>query len=393
MGTDTEFPLSNSVSVPNYSAWEAVHVVPYIRPCGRAAACDTKHLCRQHYRQGLGHDLKGEKVQLFTLKTGVRRGLVVEISNFGGVVVRLMAPDREGVLRDVVLGYDSFPEYEKGGVYSALIGPYANRLSQSFKLNGQTITQPAPALRGGGRGGLILHSGAIGFQKRVWDAAMHDGREPSLELTIKDSDGTGGLPGNVTVTVTYTVRRNNTLVIDYRGITDKPTVLNLTNHFYFDLKGEGPGPVDNEIVTLYAHRYTADFFTDEVSRVDGTAFDFTKPARLGDRFAMLQGAPGFDTNMVIDGVAGQLRPAARIDDPDSGIVMVVFTTQPAFQFYTDNIANTVNGKKGHVYGNHNAISIETEHYPDAPSHPNFPSTEVTPDKPLHEITEYRFSSK
>ena len=108
---------------------------------------------------------------------------------------------------------------------------------------------------------------------------------------------------------------------------------------------------------------------------------------------MLQGAPGFDTNMVIDGVAGQLRPAARIDDPDSGIVMVVFTTQPAFQFYTDNIANTVNGKKGHVYGNHNAISIETEHYPDAPSHPNFPSTEVTPDKPLHEITEYRFSSK
>ena len=340
-----------------------------------------------------GTTSKGEKVQLFTLKTGVRRGLVVEISNFGGVVVRLMAPDREGVLRDVVLGYDSFPEYEKGGVYSALIGPYANRLSQSFKLNGQTITQPAPALRGGGRGGLILHSGAIGFQKRVWDAAMHDGREPSLELTIKDSDGTGGLPGNVTVTVTYTVRRNNTLVIDYRGITDKPTVLNLTNHFYFDLKGEGPGPVDNEIVTLYAHRYTADFFTDEVSRVDGTAFDFTKPARLGDRFAMLQGAPGFDTNMVIDSVAGQLRPAARIDDPDSGIVMAVFTTQPAFQFYTDNIANTVNGKNGHVYGNHNAISIETEHYPDAPSHPNFPSTEVTPDKPLHEITEYRFSSK
>ena len=126
-----------------------------------------------------GTTSKGEKVQLFTLKTGVRHGLVVEISNFGGVVVRLMAPDREGVLRDVVLGYDSFPEYEKGGVYSALIGPYANRLSQSFKLNGQTITQPAPALRGGGRGGLILHSGAIGFQKRVWDAAMHDGREPS----------------------------------------------------------------------------------------------------------------------------------------------------------------------------------------------------------------------
>jgi aldose 1-epimerase len=340
-----------------------------------------------------GTTSKGEKVQLFTLKTGVRHGLVVEISNFGGVVVRLMAPDREGVLRDVVLGYDSLPEYEKGGVYSALIGPYANRLSQSFKLNGQTITQPAPALRGSGRGGLILHSGAIGFQKRVWDAAMHDGREPSLELTIKDADGTGGLPGNVTVTVTYTVRRNNTLVIDYRGITDKPTVLNLTNHFYFDLKGEGPGPVDNEIVTLYAHRYTADFFTDEVSRVDGTAFDFTKPARLGERFAMLQGAPGFDTNMVIDGVAGQLRPAARIDDPDSGIVMVVSTTQPAFQFYTDNVANTVNGKKGHVYGNHNAISIETEHYPDAPSHPNFPSAEVTPDKPLHEITEYRFSSK
>ena len=122
---------------------------------------------------------------------------MAEISNFGGVVVRLMAPDHEGVLRDVVLGYDSLPEYEKGGVYSALIGPYANRLSQSFKLNGQTITQPAPALRGSGRGGLILHSGAIGFQKRVWEAAMHDGREPSLELTIKDADGTAACPATL----------------------------------------------------------------------------------------------------------------------------------------------------------------------------------------------------
>jgi aldose 1-epimerase len=305
-----------------------------------------------------------------------------------------MAPDREGVLRDVVLGYDSSPEYEKGGVYSALIGPYANRLSQSFKLNGQTITQPAPALRGSGRGGLILHSGAIGFQKRVWDAAMHDGREPSLELTIKDADGTGGLPGNVTVTVTYTVRRNNTLVIDYRGITDKPTVLNLTNHFYFDLKGEGPGPVDNEIVTLYAHRYTADFFTDEVSRVDGTAFDFTKPARLGERFAMLQGAPGFDTNMVIDGVAGQLRgrlPGSMIPTAAS----LWWCSPPSLP---SNSIRTMSrtrltARRDMSTGTTTPSASRPSIIPMRRAHPNFPSTEVTPDKPLHEITEYRFSSK
>ncbi len=346
--------------------------------------------------QDWGTTQKGEKVQLFTLKG--EGGLEARITNFGGVVVNLLAPDRLGKKTDVVLGYDTFAQYEKGGVYSALIGPYANRLGLTFPVEGKTYEQPRPVPRAGAQpvpaAGpvLIMHSGAIGFQKRIWDAVMHDGPEPSLALTIKNPDGNGGFPGNITVTVTYTIRRDNTLVLDYRGTTDKPTVLNLTNHFYFNLKGEGTGVIDNEIVTLYAEQYTPDFVSSEVRGTRGSVFDFSRPARIGDRLAMPAAGRGFDTNMIVTGMAGTLRPAARIDDPDSGIVMVVFTTQPALQFYTDNVSDATIGKSGHQYGNHNAISLETEHYPDAPNHPEFPSAEVTPDRPLHEVTEFRFAT-
>ena len=344
-----------------------------------------------------GTTQKNEKVRLFTLKG--EGGVEAKITNFGGIVVNLLVPDRHAKKTDVVLGYDSLAEYEKGGVFSALIGPYANRLGLTFPVDGKTYTQPRPVPRAGAQPQptlsspiQILHSGAIGFQKRVWSAVMHDGPEPSLALTIENPDGNGGFPGNVTVTVTYTIRRDNTLVLDYRGTTDKPTVLNLTNHFYFNLKGEGTGVIDNEIVTLYAGQYTPDFVSSEVRGTRGSVFDFSRPARIGDRLAMPAVGRGFDTNMIVTGMPGTLRPAARIGDPDSGILMVVFTTQPGFQFYTDNIDNTVTGKAGHQYGNHNAISIETGKYPDAPNHPEFPSAEVTPDKPMHEVTEFRFAT-
>jgi aldose 1-epimerase len=347
--------------------------------------------------QDWGTTQKNEKVQLFTLKG--EGGVEARITNFGGIVVNLLVPDRQRKKTDVVLGYDSLAEYEKGGVFSALIGPYANRLGLTFKVDGKTYTQPRPVPRVGAQPAAalsgpiqVLHSGAIGFQKRVWGAVTHDGPEPSLTLTIKNPDGTGGFPGNITVTVTYTIRRDNTLVLDYRGTTDKPTVLNLTNHFYFNLKGEGTGVIDNEVVTLYAGQYTPDFVSSEVRGTRGSVFDFSRPARIGDRLAMPAAGRGFDINMIVTGMPGTLRPAARINDPDSGIVMVVSTTQPGFQFYTDNVDNTTTGKAGHQYGNHYAISIETEKYPDAPNHPEFPSAEVTPDKPMHEVTEFRFAT-
>ncbi len=356
-----------------------------------------------------GTTQNGDKIQLFTL-TG-KGGMVARITNFGGVVVDLMVPDRHGKPVNVVLGYDDLESYEKGGIYSALIGPFANRLSLKFPIDGKIYEQPIPAPRPAPAGAppqaprsYVQHSGSIGFQKRVWDAVMHDGPEPSLSLTIKDADGTGGFPGNVTVTVTYTVRADNTLVLDDRGTTDKPTVLNITNHFYFNLNG-GAKDIGDEIVTLFSSRYTP-FDTNAmptgvVAFVAGTPYDFTKPVRIGDRLALPDvfqsvgdgvDIPGYDTSLLTDGVVGQLRPAARVDDPDTGIVMVAFTTQPGLELYTDNIAGQVKGRKGAAYGNHWAISLETEKATDSPNHPNFASSEVTPDKPMHEVTEYRFST-
>jgi aldose 1-epimerase len=356
-----------------------------------------------------GTTRKGDKVQLFTLIG--KAGMVARITNFGGVVVDLVVPDRHRKPTNVVLGYDDFASYEKGGVYSALIGRYANRLSFKFPVDGKVYEQPAPAPRPAAAGAApqparsyIQHGGTNGFQKRVWKAVEHDGPEPSLSLTIKDADGTGGFPGNVTVTVTYTVRADNTLVLDYRGITDKPTVMNLTNHFYFNLNG-GARNIDDERLTLFASRYTPfdgnAMPTGVVAPVTGTPYDFTKPVRIGERLALPDvfqtvgdgtRLSGYDASLLVDGVVGQLRPAARVEDPKTGIVMVTFTTQPGLELYTDNIVGRVKGRNGMSYGNHWAISLETQRAADTPNHPNFTSAEVTPGKPMHEVTEYRFST-
>ncbi|HVZ27929.1 MAG TPA: aldose epimerase family protein [Rhizomicrobium sp.] len=350
-----------------------------------------------------GTTQKGEKVRLYTL-TG-KGGMVARITNFGGVVVDLIVPDRHGKPVNVVLGYDDLASYEKGGVYSALIGRYANRLSFKFPVDGKIYEQPAPPSRAGqSPRPYIQHGGRNGFQKRVWEAVAHDGPEPSLALTIREADGTGGFPGNITVTVTYTVRADNTLVLDYKGTTDKPTVMNLTNHFYFNLNG-GAKDISDERLTLFSSRYTPfdanAMPTGVIAPVAGTPYDFTKPVRMGDRLALpdvtqtvADGVriPGYDTSLLTDGKVGQLRPAARLEDPDTGIVMMTFTTQPGLELYTDNIRGEVKGRQGALYGNHWAISLETQRAADTPNHPNFTSAEVTPDRPLHEITEYRFST-
>jgi len=348
--------------------------------------------------QDWGVTQKGEKVRLFTL-TG-KGGMVARITNFGGVVVDLMVPDRHGRPVDVVLGYDDLASYEKGGVYSALIGRYANRLSLKFPVGGKIYEQPAPQAPRS----YVQHGGGNGFQKRVWDAIAHDGPEPSLALTLHEADGTGGFPGNIAVTVTYTVRADNSLVLDYKATTDKPTVMNLTNHFYFNLNGAARD-ISDERLMLFSSRYQPfdanAMPTGQVAAVAGTPYDFTRPVRMGERLSLRdvtqgvgngQRIPGYDTAFLTDGVVGQLRPAARLDDPDTGIVMVAFTTQPGLELYTDNITNPVEGRGGALYGNHWAISLETQHAPDTPNHPNFVSAEVTPEMPLHEITEYRFGT-
>ena len=356
-----------------------------------------------------GATQKGDKVKLFTL-TG-KGGMVVRVTNFGGVVVDLIVPDKHGKPVNAVLGYDDFASYERGAINSALIGRYANRLSFKFPIGGKMYEQPMPPARPVPAGSpppppriYVQHSGANGFQRRIWDAVAHNGPEPSLTLTITEADGTGGLPGNIAVTVTYTVRADNTLVLDYKGTTDKPTVMNLTNHFYFNLNG-GAKDISDEKLTLFASRYTPfdgnAMPTGVVAYVTGTPLDFTKPVRIGDRMALPDvvqtladgtHVAGYDASLLTDGVVGQLRPAARVDDPDTGVVMVISTTQPGVVLYTDNVSTQIKGRKGALYGNHWAISLQPQRAPDTPNHSNFTSAEVTPGRPLHEITEYRFST-
>lgn len=341
-----------------------------------------------------GRTAAGENVDLYTL-TG-RGGLVARISNFGGVIVGLDVPTQRASTTDVLLGFDDFAPYERGGVYGAVIGRYANRIGSNgtFPLGGRIVQldRPNPGQR------IVLHSGASGFQKKVWRASPHDGPDPSLTLTLVSPDGDGGFPGTLTATVTYTVTSDNALRLEYRAASDRPTVVNLTNHAYFALQGEGRGDIRNQRLEIFADRYTPagpdNLPTGALAAVAGTPLDFRKPVRLGDvldsPFEPIALRRGLDLNWVVNGRPGTLRRAARLTDPETGIVMEVSTTQPGVQVYTNNVTRATTGKGGRQYGTHSAICIGTQHYPDSPNRPEFPSTVVTPSAPLHEITVYRF---
>ena len=347
-------------------------------------------------RAGWGATVKGEEVAIYTLAGA--GGLEARISNFGGVIVTLNVPNRNGSKTDVMLGYDDLASYERGGVYGAVIGRFANRIGSngSFPLDGRIIQleRTSPGQK------IVIHGGAAGFHKKVWRAQMLDGAEPSLELTVVSPDGDGGFPGSLTTTLVYTVTRDNALKLDYRATSDRPTVVNLTNHAYFALQGEGNGDVSEQRMQVFADSYTPsspdNLPTGEIAPVAGTPLDFRTPVRLGDilgsRFEQIAGRGGLDINMIVNGTPGVLRPAARISDPTTGIVMEVFTTQPGMQLYSDNVTRTTPGKGGKPYGNHYSMSFETQHYPDSPNRPEFPSTVVTPSTPLHEVTVYKFST-
>jgi aldose 1-epimerase len=345
-------------------------------------------------RQDWGTTKSGERVDLYTLKGA--KGIEAKIATFGGVLVNLVVPDRNGRGADIVLGNDNLAAYEQGGFYGALIGRFANRIDHaSFPLEGGTVN-----LEHRGNNLIVLHSGAAGLNRRVWQAVPHDGAQPSLTLSILDPDGAGGMPGNLTVTVTYTLTSDNALKIDYRATTDKPTVVNLTNHSYFNLAGQGSGPLDNQLLQLYADAYTPSddrlIPTGEIASVKGTPVDFTAPKPVGDAltsdFGEIIARRGLDMNFVVRGTPGALRPAARLTDPVSGRVMEVLTTQPGLQIFSNNRGAPGPGKAGATYVSHDALTFETQHFPDSPNRPNFPSTEITPAKPLHEIAVYRFST-
>lgn len=345
--------------------------------------------------QDWGVTEKGAAVQLYTLKGA--RGLEARITNYGAVLSDLIVPTKDGRKVDVLLGFDDFKSYERGGIYGGLVGRYVGRISKggSFTLNGKThqLQKVNAAAK------FVIHGGTAAFHRKLWHGEMHDGPEPSLTLTMASPDGDGGFPGLLVTTVTYTVTRDNGLKIDYQAVSPDTTIANLTNHAYFAIQGEGNGDIANQTLQVFADRFTPqdadNLVTGEIAAVDGTPFDFRKPVRLGE----VLNAPhpqvamrgGLDISMIVNGKPGALRPAAKLSDPGTGIVMEVLTTQPAMQLYSNNTGTrTTVGKGGKTYRDHYSLSLETEGYLDAVNQPQFPSSTIGPGKPLHETTLFRF---
>jgi aldose 1-epimerase len=334
----------------------------------------------------------GSAVSLFTVTNG--KGMEARIITYGGVLVSLKTPDRKGALADVVLGHDSLADYmADGGTYfGALIGRYANRIGGGqFKLDGKTYKVPV------NNGPNALHGGLKGFDKRNWTGKEVPG---GVELTYVAQDGEEGYPGKLTAVVTYTLTDDNRLRIHYGATTDKPTVVNLTNHSYFNLKGSGD--ILGHLVTINADRYTpmdAGLIpTGELKPVEGTPFDFRKAtapgARINQPDPQLKNGKGYDMNWVLNRSGSGLEMAAKVEEPTTGRVMEVFTDQPGVQFYTGNFLDgSVKGKGGKPANLRTGLCLETQHYPDSPNKPAFPTTTLKPGEKYSTTTEFRFSAK
>lgn len=334
----------------------------------------------------------GTAVALFTLTNS--KGMEATIATYGGTLVSLKTPDRSGKLGDVVLGYDNVAGYTGGkAFFGALVGRYANRIAHGqFKIDGQTFNVPK------NDGQNALHGGVRGFDKRVWTAKELSGG--ALELTYVSKDGEEGYPGTLTAVVTYTLTDNNALRIHYSATTDKPTVLNLTNHSYFNLKGDGD--ILGHLVTLNADRFTpvdAGLIpTGELKSVEGTPFDFRKPRTPGERIGQtdeqLKLGKGYDHNWVLNRTGAGLSLAARVEESGvSGRVMEIYTDQPGIQFYTGNFLDGSEKGKGRTYAHRSGFCFETQHFPDSPNKPAFPSSVLRPGQKYDTTTEFRFSAR
>lgn len=340
----------------------------------------------------------GTNVDLYVLTNN--RGAEVSIITYGARVVSLKVPGRDGKFADVVLGYDNLEGYLKDTAYfGAIAGRYANRIARAqFNLDGKTYTLP----QNDGRNSL--HGGLRGFDKRVWTA--RDVSTPSvesLELTYLSKDGEEGYPGNLTAHVTYTLASNNELRIEYSATTDKDTVVNLTNHSYFNLAGQGNGDILGEELMINAGKFTpidsAFIPTGELLSVVGTPFDFRRPAAIGARInddnEQLKFGGGYDHNFVLnrDHKSGLIL-AARVFDRKSGRELEVWTTQPGLQFYSGNFLDgSLRGKGGVAYQRRYGFCLETQHFPDSPHHSGFPSTELKPGERYHQITVFKFVAR
>lgn len=336
----------------------------------------------------------GRDVELFTLTNN--NGMKATIATLGGIVTTLTAPDRDGRFADVVLGFDDLEQYLAGHPYfGAIIGRYGNRIGMgTFVLDGQTHFLAK------NNNSNHLHGGISGFDKRLWQAQPRvTPVGPQLELSYVSPDGEEGYPGRLNVHVTYTLNEKNEFRIDYRATTDKPTHVNLTNHSYFNLAGQGSGGIRNHQVAIYADKFTpidaGQIPTGELRRVDGTPMDFREPTAIGARIdsenEQIQLGHGFDHNWVLNKNEKELSIAARVFDPVSGRVMEVFTREPGIQFYTANFLDgSLQGKAGKSYGRRCAYCLETQHFPDSPNKPEYPTTLLLPNGIYETTTEYHF---
>ena len=352
-----------------------------------------------------GVTAKGEKCSLYTLKGA--GGLTLEVTDFGGRVVRCWAPDKNGKLADVTLGWNTVAEFEMNGFsMGTLIGRFGNRIANGkFALDGKTyqlpVNETTPAPRH-----CNLHGGPDGWDTKVWTAVPFSiSNAVGLTLRIVSPDGDMGFPGMVTCKVTYTVLPNNTWTIDYKATTDKPTVLNLTHHTYWNMAGEASGNVLDQELKIFADKWTK---TDDglipVSDepVAGTGFDFTTLRKIGAKADWMAAQAWlkctdnwYDHNFVLRGKIGELHPAATMRDPKSGRKLEIWTTEPCMQMYgAQNMDGTMNAKAvGVKYPQFAGVALETQHYPDSPNHPEFPSTVLRPGETFRSHTEYRFTAE
>jgi aldose 1-epimerase len=346
-----------------------------------------------------GKTKEGDSVQRYVLTNN--KGAEAVVISYGATLVSLRSPDREGRPADIVLGYDSLDGYEQDkSFFGASVGRYGNRIAGGqFTLDGAVFHLPK------NDGPNSLHGGSRGFNKRVWSGRDRSrGDAQVLELAYTSKDGEEGYPGTLKVTVTYTLpAESNELRIDYSATTDKDTVVNLTNHSYFNLTGVASQDILNHQLTLRAPRFTPVdstlIPTGEIRAVGNTPFDFTKATAIGARIdqddEQLRFGKGYDHNWVLDrSKAGELQIAAEVFEPTSGRVLEVLTTEPGIQFYSGNFLDgTVSGKGSQLYGHRTGFCLETQHFPDSPNHQNFPSTELKPGKVYRSTTVFRFTAR